>query len=468
MSVYLKCLVDTILEARADGEWWMPVIASLCEQPAFGDLPPEVATEVRRFLKDGKSATTRLSELWTSTFRALERGEPGAWSPRPPAGCKRLDAEKTRDWNQILAFNELSVLLGGDSDGGLLVHDHGILDIPLEEVALQLRRLCADFDALGFKPAAVLPHDKESLPPALALAERYGCGIEAEGAANSDCLYLLGNLTYAGALERARATLEEIRPDRCVTAVLLLTEHPNAMRLIPDVIGYQLGSAALPWGQAAGVGVLLRSVEDEEDGMAAVADRKAFAESRDTRPAVEIAEDIVSWMKDFDAEMLEEHAMYSAPALRRILSRKKGPVQPFGWRMREEGEEEGDWHTLLPPFPNLFGTPFSELPEHPTVSQLREIDHAEEQMQFMDWVDPALQNPNEVWVKQDVRGETYTHYFSVVRHEKLDGPVVFVVETVPHGEDLALNSFGLFFDPSKAEELRFGQLAYRRERPSLN
>ena len=132
------------------------------------------------------------------------------------------------------------------------------------------------------------------------------------------------------------------------------------------------------------------------------------------------------------------------------------------------GQEVKNWYTLLPPFPQLFGTPFSDLGATPSMEELAKIDPDEEQLQFMDWVQPTLQHPTEVWVKQDQHGQIYGHYFSTVDQPHLDRPVVFVVETIPHGEDLVLNNFTLFLDPNEADELRFGRLAHSKSAFSLN
>jgi hypothetical protein len=434
-------------------------------QPAFAELPADVKSEIQRFAKDRRSATTALSQFWTDCFKKLEKGEE-SWAPAPPPFEKRLRSDRTSDWNQILQFNELALMLGGEEDEGLLVRKHGILDIPAPAVALQLRRLSDDLDAASFRPAAVLAHDRESVPLALALAERYGCGIEPAEAPGEDCLYVIGDLTYAGALERARLMLEELRPRRTVVAALLVTENPNALRLLPDVIGYQVGSGALPWGRAAGIGVLLR--EGGELGETAVADRAAFESARDRRPPEAVARELLSLMNQIEPALCEEHVMFASGALPRILARKRAPIQEFDWRTVGNGEESGDWHTLLPPFPQLFGTPLGALPDRPTVEDLREFDHEEEQLKFMEWTEPTLQSPTEVWVKTDVRGQVYTHYFAVVRRPGLHEPVAFVVETIPHGEDLALNNYSLFLDASDADELRFGRLAHRAAAPSLN
>jgi hypothetical protein len=467
MSVFLKCLVDTAIEARAEPDTWRPVLASLTAQPAFEHLPEDVAKEILKFLADGKTPTKALSRLWTECFRVLEQGADPPWAPPTPPDHGVIRTDGVWDWNQFLQFNELSLVLGLDTDNGLYVRDRGIVHATPQSVAVQLRRLVEDLDALELRPDAVLAHDRESVPLALALADRFGCSIEPT-ATPADCVYLLGNLSYAGALERARAALTELKPGRAVVVALLLTENPNALRMVPDVVGLQTGSAALPWGRAAGVGVLLRGPEDEESERPAVADRAAFEESRDNRPPEVIARELKELMDGVDEQDFEEHVLSARPGLRRILGRKTGPVQPFGWRIVGEGEDASDWHTLLPPFPPLFGTPFSSLPERPTIEELRSLDQEEEQLQFMDWVEPTLKHPTDVWLKQDVRGQTYTHYFATVHREGLESAVTFVVEAIPHGDDLALNNYTLLLDPRDADELRFGRLLHRADRASLN
>ncbi len=458
MSVYLKCLVDTVLEARADPEWWLPVVAAMAEHRPFSDLPTDVRQEVRRFIKDGKSATTSLSRLWTGYFKALENGHPETLS-KPPTGPMRV--ENLRDWNQILQFNELALVLGGKEDDGLYIRDHAILDLGVNDVAVQLRRLAESIGKTDLHPSTVLAHDQESVAPALALADWFGCRIEPDGIEGKDCIYLIGNLAYAGALERARAMLEQFHPARTLVAALLITENLNGMRMLPDAVGYVVGSGALKWGRAAGLGVLLQG--SEEEGFHA--DREAFAASRDRRLPEKIAAEIATEMKALDEAFYDDHVFFSSGALQRIIDRKSSPIQSFGWRM---GEEAKDWYTMLPPFPQLFGTPFSEVGSRASVEELRQIDPNEDQLRFMDWVEPTLQNPLEVWIKEDATGQIYGHYFSTVQHPSLPNPAVIVVETVPHGEDLALNNFTLFLDPAEADELRFGRLAHSQNSMSLN
>ncbi|MEP0767004.1 MAG: hypothetical protein HRF45_10755 [Fimbriimonadia bacterium] len=466
MSLYLRALVDAVIEARTDFLWWRPVLASLLDQPAFAYLPEDVARELRRFLADGKSATRGLSELWTRCFRALEKGKTPPFSlPEPPEHLE-LRSERPRDWNQLFALNEIAVILGKAGDDGLAVHDPGIADLSMDDVAAILRRLAEDIEGAGFAPSAVLAHDRESVPIALALAQHYRCGIEPTAHSGGDCLYVFGNLFYAGALERARLLLEEIRPARTLAAAMLLSENPNAMRLIPDVIGLQVGSGALPWGKAAGVGVLLRPDPQLGEEGEAVADPEAFQRSRDRRPLEEIASDLLQRMRAVPRDLYEDHTLLASDVLRRSLARKTTCLRRFAWRALRSDEEASDWHTLLPPFPSLIGTPFSELPDKPTVSMLRDADPEEEQLRFMDWVTPALQKPMEVWAKQDVRGQTYIHYIAGVRDPRVPEPMAFVVETVPYGDETALNNFTLFFDAGDADELRFGRLLHSAEAES--
>lgn len=464
MAAYLKCLVDAVVDAKAEPDFYMPLLATLAVEPVFTQLPEEVVEEVQGFIKEPRRATPKLTEYWTHVFKEIESGKGEGWHPTTPPESMTLRSDRLHDWNQVFQFNELAVALGGEMDEGLLVRDHLILDLSMESVVLQLRRLIGDMDKIGFRPGAVLAHDRESVPPALALAGRYDCGLEPEDALGKDCVYLIGNLRYAGALERARAMLEGFPPARCLIVALLLTEDPNALRLIPDIIGYQVGSGALPWGKPAGVGVLLSGLGEED----AVADRDRFDEERDARNLEEIGQELSAFLDEVEKEDYEEHVMYCSGAVQRILSRKKESIRPFGWRILDASEEAGEWHSLLPPFPYLFGTPFSELPAKPTMEQLQALDREAEQLQFMDWVDDVLQHPNEVWIKQDVRGNQYTHYFAVIRKEGLALPAAFVVETVPYGDELALNNYCLFLDPADAEELRFGVLVHQRERPSLN
>lgn len=463
MSLYLRALVDTVIEARTDFVWWRPVLASLLDQPAFASLPDEVSRELRRFLADGKSATRSLSELWTRCFRALEKGKNPPFELPEPSEHRELRSDRPRDWNQLLALNEVAVVLGKAGDDGLSVHDPGIADLTVDDVAVMLRRLIADMEAIGFAPSVVLAHDRETVPIALALAQHYGCGIEPTEMTGGDCLYVFGNLAYAGALERARMLLEEMKPARTLAAAMLVTENPNAMRLIPDVIGLQVGSGALPWGKAAGVGVLLRPDSQSNEEGEAVADLEAFQRSRDRRPLEQIASDLAERMHAVPRELYEDHAMIASDALRRSLRRKTAFLRRFGWRLLRPDEEASDWHTLLPPFPSLIGTPFSELPEKPTVTMLRDADPEEEQLRFMDWVTPALQKPMEVWAKQDVRGQTYIHYIAGVRDPRMPEPMAFVVETVPYGDETALNNFTLFLNAGEADELRFGRLLHSAE-----
>ena len=463
MSLYLRTLVEAVIEARTDFVWWRPVLASLMDQPAFESLPDNVRHELRRFLADGKSSTRSLSEFWTRCFRALEKGKSPPFAlPEPPEHLE-LRSERTRDWNQLLALNEVAVVLGKAGDDGVAVHDPGIADLSADDVAVMLRRLIGDLERAGFSPSAVLAHDRESVPIALALAQHYGCGIEPTAMPSGDCLYVFANMAYAGAMERARMLLEELRPARALAVAMLLSEHPNALRLIPDIIGIQVGSGALPWGKAAGVGVLLRPDPQAGEDSEAVADPEAFQRSRDRRPLEEIANDLLDRIRAVPRELYEVHTLLASDALQRILARKTSCLRRFGWRTLRPDEESSDWHTLLPPFPSLIGTPFSELPEKPTVSMLRDTDPHEEQMRFMDWVTPALQKPMEVWAKQDVRGQTYIHYIAAVRDPRMPEPMAFVVETVPYGDETALNNFTLFLDASDADELRFGRLVHSAE-----